>query len=189
MVQRIHHKDSKAVKVACKVLEKGGIIVYPTDTLYGFGCDAKNINSIKKINRLKKRTGPLTVITSSKLKIKNWLNVKDSETTKILKMLNGGTTIVVPVHDNIVSNNVCGPNNSLGIRIPNHIFCKALSEEYNNPITSTSVNRTNQPSMIDPALIIKEFSNDIDLIIEDGIISGTGSEIKLYQNGKWTKLR
>ena len=46
MVQRIHHKDSKAVKVACQVLEKGGIIVYPTDTLYGFGCDAKNINSI-----------------------------------------------------------------------------------------------------------------------------------------------
>ena len=66
MVNPVYYKDEIAVKKSCEILKAGGIIVYPTDTLYGFGCDAKNNESIKKINALKNRTAPMSVLVNSK---------------------------------------------------------------------------------------------------------------------------
>lgn len=190
MIENLNYKNKTALKRACQILKAGGIIVYPTDTLYGFGCDANNNESIKKINELKNRIAPMSIIVNSKKMVKPWLNVKTSAKTKILDMLSGGGTIIVPIKVNIVSNLICGPNNSLGIRIPNHPFCKKLTRLYPNPITTTSVNRTKTPPMTDPFKIYEEFSNSVDLIIEDGIIEGKGSTINLYKgDNTWEKIR
>ena len=186
----INSQKKTAVEKACEILKSGGVIVYPTDTLYGFGCDAINNEPIKKINTLKNRIAPMSVMVNSKKIIKPWLNVKNSLKGEIVDMLDGGTTIIVPIKFNIVSNLICGSNNSLGIRIPIHPFCERLTRLYPNPITTTSVNRTKSPPMIDPLKIYKEFSKDVDLIIEDGIINGKGSAINLYKSDNtWEKIR
>ena len=190
MVNPVYYKDEIAVKKSCEILKAGGIIVYPTDTLYGFGCDAKNNESIKKINALKNRTSSMSVLVNSNKNIRSWLDVKDYVKDKAVDMLNEGATIIVPVKINIVSKLICGLNNSLGIRISNHPFCERLTSLYPNPITTTSVNLTKNPPMTTPLKIYEKFSNSVDLIIEDGIIKGKGSTIKVYKsNNTWEKIR
>ena len=182
-------ENKQTIKKTCSILENGGIIVYPTDTLYGFGCDAKNESAIKKINYLKGRTSPLSVLAPNKDTVKDWLNVIESDHNIIMKKLKGESTVIVPVIDGVVSQLVMGENNTLGIRIPNHEFSRNLSMKFPNPITTTSVNRTGQQAMINPQEILSEFKNDIDLIINDGIIDGVGSTIYLYENSSLTILR
>ena len=190
MINSVYYKDKIAVKKSYEILKAGGIIVYPTDTLYGFGCDARNNESIKKINALKNRTAPMSVLINSKKNIRPWLDVKDYVKNKAVDMLNEGATIIVPVKVNIVSKLICGPNNSLGIRISNHPFCERLTSLYPNPITTTSVNLTKNPPMTTPLKIYEKFSNSVDLIIEDGIIKGKGSTIRVYKsNSTWEKIR
>jgi L-threonylcarbamoyladenylate synthase len=189
MNRTIHWKNKEALIKASEILLNGGIIIYPTDTLYGFGCDAKNEKAINRINLLKNRISPMSVIAPSKEIVNSWLNIKEAYKKEALSFIDGGRTIIVPVYDNIVSKNICGENNSLGIRIPNHPFCTLLSNNFPNPITTTSVNRTKMPAMTDLKKIYKEFSEDVNLIVEDGNINRKGSEIRIFNKGIWVRIR
>ena len=97
--------------------------------------------------------------------------------------------MIIPVIDNVVSNSIIGDKQTLGIRIPDHYFCKRLSQAYPNPITTTSVNRTGQEPMKDPNKIIAKFYDEIDLMIDDGIIEGNASTIYILKNGDLKILR
>lgn len=185
----IQWKDENAVVDACAVLENGGVIVYPTDTLYGFGCDAKNESAIDTINTIKGRISPMSVLAPDEGTALSWMNLNEAQKQSCQKKLGGQTTIIVPVKSNIVSDKIMGHGHTLGIRIPNHSFCSALSSRYINPITTTSVNRTGFPAMTNPSEIESEFMDEIDLIIDAGIIHGTGSTIYLFENGELTILR
>ena len=99
MVERINWDNTGAVIKACEVLEKGGVLVYPTDTLYGFGCDAKNEQAIHTINTIKNRFGPMSVIAPSKDAVETWLKLPRSGKMDVLKKLGGATTVIVPVKD------------------------------------------------------------------------------------------
>ena len=189
MVERINWDNTGAVTKTCEVLKKGGVLVYPTDTLYGFGCDAKNEQAINTINTIKNRSGPMSVIAPSKDAVETWLKLPGSGKMDVLKKLGGATTVIAPVKDKIVSKNISGNNQTLGIRIPVHPFCQKLSQNYSNPITTTSVNRNKQGPLTNPDEIIKEFSQEIQLIIEDGIIEGVASTVYLFEKNKWTVLR
>ena len=189
MVERINWDNAGAVIKTCEVLKKGGVIVYPTDTLYGFGCDAKNEQAINTINTIKNRSGPMSVIAPSKYAVETWLKLPRSDKKDVLKKLGGATTVIAPVKKNIVSKNIYGHNQTLGIRIPIHPFCQKLSQNYSNPITTTSVNRNKQGPLTNPDEIIKEFSQEIQLIIEDGIIAGVASTVYLFEKNKWKVLR
>ena len=189
MVERINWDTTSAVTKTCEVLKKGGVIVYPTDTLYGFGCDAKIEKAINTINTIKNRSGPMSVIAPSKYAVETWLKLPGSDKKDVLKKLGGATTVIAPVKDKIVSKNISGNNQTLGIRIPAHPFCQKLSQNYSNPITTTSVNRNKQDPLTNPDEIIKEFSQEIQLIIEDGIIAGVASTVYLFEKNKWTVLR
>ena len=182
-------KISDNIYKASKFLLNGEIIIYPTDTLYGFGCDAKNEQAIHTINTIKNRSGPMSVIAPSKDAVETWLKLTRSDKKYVLKKLGGANTIIVPVKDNIVSKNISGNNQTLGIRIPAHPFCQKLSQNYSNPVTTTSVNRNKQEPFTNPDEIIKEFSHEIQLVIEDGIIAGVASTIYLFEKNKWKVLR
>ena len=99
----MHWENEKTLDKASEILLNGGIIIYPTDTLYGFGCDAKNDEAIDKINHLKNRISPMSVIAPSKRVVKSWLNIKESQRREALSLLDEGKTIIVPVNENIVS--------------------------------------------------------------------------------------
>ena len=182
-------KETDAVSMSCSILEQGGIIVYPTDTIYGFGCDATNEQAIKRINLIKRRQTPISVIVPLKTNIENWFNVKKKHQNKILRKIFSSDTYIIPIKNNIVSKLILGDDKSLGIRKPNHQFCTKLSAIYPNPITTTSVNRTGEPFLKDPKLIYNKFKGEIDLIIEDGILDNKGSKIYKYDRGKFICLR
>ena len=182
-------KDTDSVSISCSILEEGGVIVYPTDTIYGFGCDATNEHAIKKINLIKRRQTPISVMAPSGTNIQNWFNVEKKHKNRILKKVFSSDTYIVPIKNNIVSKLILGDDRSLGIRKPNHQFCTQLSARYPNPITTTSVNRTGEPSLKDPKLIYQRFKGEIDLIIEDGTLNNKGSKVYKYDRGKFICLR
>ena len=189
VVKIIYWENEIAVKMACSVLKNGGVIVYPTDTLYGFGCDAKNESAIEKINTIKGRKAPMSVLAPNIEIASKWMNIPKHVKNIILEKLGGSTTIIVPVKFGITSPSITGDNDTLGLRIPDHKFCQKLSEAYPNPITTTSVNRTKQKPLANPEKILSEFTREIDLIIDDGIIEGSGSTIYNFQDKELNIIR
>ena len=181
--------DDNALDDASKVILNGGIIVYPTDTVYGFGVDATNENSIKRLNNLKNRTGPISVIASDSDVVSKWIDIPNDQINEAISHLNPHTTIIYPVKKGIVNHLILGPNNTLGIRIPDHPFCLEIAKTCNIPITTTSVNRTGQKPKSNVDNILKHFGNDVDLIIDDGDLTGPASSIFLYEKSGLKNLR
>ena len=173
-------ENKEAVKAAVKVIDSGGILVYPTDTIYGFGVNAKDPIAIDKLNSLKNRTGPISVIAPDKRTESNWLNVKEEEKLHAASHLEAYNTIIYPVKKNIVHKKIMGPDSTLGIRIPHHPFCKLIAISCTVPITTTSVNRTGEPPRNNVDEILNSFPTGIDLIIEDGDLVNSASKIYIY---------
>ncbi len=190
MVKLISIDHPKVIDYTLNILEKGGVIVYPTDTLYGFGADATNDVAIDKINRIKERSGPMSVMAANQNMAINWMDIA-SEQIEIIKPYLGGTqTIIIPVKDDIVSLKILGETNTIGVRIPNHHFCNELSNQFGKPIISTSVNVSGEKALNDPNLIISKFSSEIDLIIDAGTLpESKGSTIYQLKGNNINILR
>ena len=188
-MKRISSDTPETINAVCDVLSKGNVVVYPTDTLYGFGGNAANGDAIKKINQIKGRTAPLSVLAPDRSTALSWMKLTEDEKILVSKKLGGAATVIVPVFKDIVHSSITGEYNTLGIRIPYHPFCQQLARKFGGPITSTSVNRTGDPPMTDPNHIYSEFKHEVDLLIDDGIISGRGSTIYIYKHGKLKRMR
>jgi len=188
-MKRISSDTPETINAVCDVLSKGNVVVYPTDTLYGFGGNAANGDAIKKINQIKGRTAPLSVLAPDRSTALSWMKLTEDEKILVSKILGGATTVIVPVFKDIVHSSITGEYNTLGIRIPYHSFCQQLARKFGGPITTTSVNRTGDPPMTDPNHIYSEFKHEVDLLIDDGIISGRGSAIYIYKHGKLKTMR
>ncbi len=118
------------------------------------------------------------------------MQISKSEKEIVALYLGGAQTIIAPVKPGIVSNKIVGTNNSLGIRIPKNQFCNELANHFGKPITSTSVNRSGEIPLNDPALIEKEFGNEIELIIDGGTLEpSAGSTIYKLEGKKIITLR
>lgn len=189
MFERIPIHKNNLLKKTCSILEKGGIIAYPTDTIYGFGCDALNEDAIKRLNSIKQRSSPMSVLCQNIETMLSWVRLPNHQKINAKNKLQPGVTIIAPVKNNIVSKLVMGNKNTLGIRIPDQDFCIDLASKYSNPITTTSVNRSGNKPHSDPREIELEFSNEIDLCIDAGIIEGRGSKIYKYENSSWSIIR
>ena len=122
-----------------KILSAGGIIIYPTDTVYGIGCDATNINSILKINKIKKREPdtPLICLMDSLEMVKKYVsNVPDISLDYLLNS-DDPTTVIFSKSKNLESY-----PESIAVRIPKNKICLQLIQNLKKPITSTSANFT-----------------------------------------------
>ena len=166
----IKASDPKSTNTVLNVLKNGGVIVYPTDTLYGLGVDATNDDAIDKINSIKGRKGPISVLAPDIGTAVNWMDITTSQRALVQRHLGGPKTIIVPVKKNVVSDLITGKYNSLGIRIPDNEFCIRLSRAFGKPITSTSVNRTGEDAINDPEKIADEFGSDLDILIDGGTL-------------------
>ena len=186
---RLYSSDQKSIHFACDILKNGGIIVYPTDTIYGFGCDARNDKAILNLNQIKRRSGPMSVLIDSIKKSKNWMKISTRLKEEAEYKLKKGGTIIVPVRENIVSNLITGKPLTLGMRVAKNTFCKNLMKAYGNPITSTSVNRSGSIPHVDPDEIENEFKSEINMLIDNGIIIGAASKILKLKNNSWAVIR
>ena len=183
--------DPLAIEKSINILKKGGVIVYPTDTLYGFGVDANNNYALERINKLKKRQSPISVIACRFEQAMSWTNIKEKDIEIAKKILNSSSTLILDAKKNIVSNKILGKNNTtLGVRIPKHKYCYDISKDYDKPITTTSVNRNGEQPLNDPKSISKIFGEGIDLLIDGGKLrKSTGSKIYELKESQAIRIR
>ena len=190
VTQRVNSNSKKSILNAAEVILNGGIIVYPTDTLYGFGVDANNISAINKLNKLKGREGPISVVMQDINTIISCAKIDDVEAEIIRKNLIGYTTIILPVKSGTVYKSIMGEGETLGIRLPDHSFATNLCKLIDGPITTTSVNRSGEIPLNDPNEIFNGFNGEFDLLIDDGKINHTkGSTIYKLENYKLNTIR
>jgi L-threonylcarbamoyladenylate synthase len=163
-------------------INAGAVFIYPTDTIYGIGCDATNDASVRRLRELKARDKkPFSVIAPSM----DWINENCAPSDKskaLLSKLPGPYTLIIPLKN---PRAVCAHANmgmkTIGVRIPDH-WISELVAELNKPIITTSVNLSGQS----PAFELSEFENfGVDFIIYEGEKRGKPSTvIDLTQNGK-----
>lgn len=153
-------------------LEK--IYVYPTDTIYGIGCDATNDKLVLKIRSIKKRDKkPFSIIAPSKDWIKNNFEIIHPE---YLDKLPGPYTLVMkPKNNSIISKHI-SYSGKVGVRIPDCNFSKLVSKS-EKPFVTTSVNISGEPHLVDPKKLKKEINSKVDVIIDEGILSGKPSTV------------
>ena len=180
-MRRISINGKDVINQTIASLLNGEVICYPTDTIYGIGTDANNESGIEKINTLKRRSGPMTIIINSFNHIADKISLNESLKEEADEILSKGDTCIMSYTTQFVSESIT-ENKKIGLRIPQHAFLHALLLEYQKPITSTSVNRTDQSPLNNPNSIQEEFGQEIDLLIDAGEIknkkaSKMGSEI------------
>ncbi len=168
----------RLIKRVIEELKKGGVIGYPTDTIYGIGCDLFNKEAIKRIYRLKKhnRNKPLSFICSNLKDISRYAHVSNYAYKTMKRLLPGAYTFILEA-TKVVPKMVMTKQKTVGIRVPDNAICLALVRELGHPIISTSVYRPDEELYSDPREIEERFGKSLDLVIDGGIIMAEHSSI------------
>jgi L-threonylcarbamoyladenylate synthase len=176
-----------------KVLKDGGLILYPTDTVWGIGCDATNEKAVEKIYKLKKRSDEkaMIVLVADERDIMQHVAAPDLSLFDYLQKITKPTTVI---YDGALgfADNLIGQDGSIAIRICNEEFCRHLLKRFKKPVVSTSANISGMPSPKFFTVITDEIKNGVDHIVHyrqnDQKPSEPSSLIK-WDNGKITVLR
>jgi len=170
--------QARLIRRAVEVLQSGGIIIYPTDTVYGMGCDLFNKRGIERIYEIQRRDRkqPLSFICSDLKDISRYARVSD-EAYKIMKRLLPGPYTFILEASRIVPKIILPTRQTTGIRIPDNRICHALIAEMGSPVISTSVKDEGGELLSDPRVIAERFGKRVDLIIDGGIIAAEPSSV------------
>jgi tRNA threonylcarbamoyl adenosine modification protein (Sua5/YciO/YrdC/YwlC family) len=165
-------KDSNLRNKLAELIKEGAVFIYPTDTIYGIGCDASNRKSVERIREMKKAAHPFSIIAPSKIWIREHLILKEG-TEKYLDKLPGPLTLILRKRDkNFLK--TASPTWKLGVRIPNHPFTGIIRKS-GRPFITTSVNISGRPFIKDIREVPKHFS--VDVIVDSGILRGDPSVV------------
>jgi len=164
--------NPKDIKKVVDVLRNGGLIIYPTDTVYGLGCDITKTSALEKIAQIKGvklDKANFSFICEDLSNLSDYVKQIDSQTFKILKRsLPGPYTFILPGSSNLP--NVFKKKKTVGIRVPNNNICRAIVKELGNPIVSTSIRDEDEviEYTTDPELILEKWDKLVDLVIDGG---------------------
>lgn len=176
------------VQKALEVLRKGGLILYPTDTIWGIGCDATNALAVKKIYDLKQRedSKSMLLLLENPNLILSYVEELPEVAWDLLDFAEKPTTIIYDGAKNI-ANNIIAEDGSIGIRITHEAFTQKLIQKFRKPLVSTSANISGQPSPKNFSEISEEIKSKVDYIVEfrqeDDRIFPPSSIIKLGASG------
>ena len=164
----------KVSKTASEILKSGGVVIYPTDTLYGIGTNAFDENAIAKIYKIKKqdRNKPISVIVRD-IKMARRIACIDSKVEKILERIWPGPITVVLRKKDVIPYILTGGGETIAIRIPDNKFISALMKKIDFPITATSANISGEKNLLKSDEIVEKFKNrkpSPDLFINAGDI-------------------
>ena len=173
--------NPKEIKEVVKVLKKGGLIIYPTDTVYGLGCDITNVKALEKIARIKGvklEKANFSFICHDLSNLSDYVKQIDTATFKILKRaLPGPYTFILPGAKTLPS--VFKKKKTVGIRVPANNIALEIVKELGNPIISTSIRDDDEviEYTTDPELILEKWDNLVDLVIDGGYGDNVASTI------------
>jgi len=182
------------INKALEVLNEGGTILYPTDTIWGIGCDATNETAVKKVYKIKKRTDSksMLVLVDDLKMIKDYVKAIPDTIPKILERGNKPLTIIYPGARNLASS-LISSDGSIGIRIVNDEFCVRLISEFKRPVVSTSANISGYPSPGNFNDIDAEIFKNVDYIVrwrqDDNAQNKPSGIIKIGKNGEVEVIR
>ncbi len=195
---KIYNKNpnSKEIEKAVNVLKNGGLIIYPTDTVYGLGCDISNNKALERIARLKGvklDKANFSFICYNLSNLSQYVKQIDTPTYKILKRaLPGAYTFILNGNNNLPK--VFKKKKTVGIRIPNNNIVREIVKELGNPIVSTSIRDDDDviEYTTDPELIYEKWKDKVDLVIDGGygdneastVIDLSKDDIQIIREGK-----
>lgn len=182
------------IKKCIETLEAGGIILYPTDTIWGIGCDATNEAAVEKIYKLKKRPDKksMIILVAEEKDIFNYAEDPDERIFEYLERSKKPTTVIYE-HAKNIADNLISSDGTVAIRIVKDEFCKELIAQFKKPVVSTSANISGEPSPANFTGIGPVIKNGVDHIVQhrqnDIMNSEPSSIIKLNKEGNIEILR
>jgi L-threonylcarbamoyladenylate synthase len=182
------------VNKALKIVQDGGIILYPTDTIWGIGCDATNTDAVKKIYELKQRdeSKSMIILLDIDNKLQSYISEVPDIAYELIDYAENPLTLIMPGAKNI-SPALIAEDGSVGVRVTSHPFCQQLIQRLRKPLVSTSANISGQPSpeyfgKIDQAIIGGvDYVVDIDQYSTE--IKKPSTIMRLAPNGAFEFIR
>ncbi|UTW65885.1 threonylcarbamoyl-AMP synthase [bacterium SCSIO 12643] len=186
--------DSKVIGQIVKALQNGAVIIYPTDTVYGIGCDIsqpKAIEKIAKIKGTKAKQANLAIVCHNLSHLANYVKPISNTVFRVLKKyLPGAFTFILPANTNVpkVFNT---KKKEVGIRVPDHLIPRQIVEELGNPIVTTSVVDLDEliEYTMDPQMIYERFKDQVDIVIDGGYGNNIPSTVVLVDNEDFEVVR
>ena len=185
--------NPKQISKVVQVLQKGGLVIYPTDTVYGLGCDITNTRALEKIARIKGiklAKANWSFICADLSNLSDYVRQIDTATFKILKRaLPGPYTFILPGSNSLPKD--FKKKKTVGIRIPDNSIAQALVRELGNPIVSTSIYDEDEllEYTTDPELIYEKWRNLVDVVIDGGYGDNVASTVIDLSQGEPEVLR
>ena len=188
--------NPREIDKALRVMRDGGLVIYPTDTVYAIGCDALNVRAVERICRLKgvnPQKSDLSIICYDLSNISAYAKVSNEVFRVMKQYLPGPYTFVLPATSKL-PNVLMNRRKTIGIRVPNNFIAHAIVEELGGPLLTTSVKAKDDDVLeyiTDPELIHEAYGKLVDLVIDGGygknvpstVVDCTGDEITLVRQG------
>ncbi len=189
--------NERELKKVIDVLKNDGVIIYPTDSVYGFGCNIFSTKALERIAYMKNldpQKAHFSLIFYDLSQISNYTNPLNNEVFKLLKRnLPGPFTFILEANTNVPKMLKLNKKKTIGIRIPNNNIARHIVSELGNPIFTTSVIEDDDiiEYMTDPELIHEKYKDNVDLLIDGGfgnltpstIVDGTGDGFEVIRQG------
>ncbi len=198
MIKKIYanNPNPKDVEFVVDMLKDGGVIIYPTDTVYGIGCDIHNRNAVERVARIKNvriEKANFAIICSDLSHLSDYAKQVDNTTFKMMKRLLPGPYTFILNASNKVPRFFTEKKKTIGIRIPNNNVILEIVRVLGNPVLTTSVHTENDmyEEITNPELIHERYKDRVDLVIDGGtggvvlstIIDCTNGECKVVREG------
>jgi len=199
MLVRIYEENpnERSIAQVVDILKKGGIIIYPTDTVYGLGCDINNHKAIEKvceIRGIKPEKANLSFICYDLTAISQYTKPFDTATFRLLKKALPGPFTFIFNSSNQVPKLLSSKKKTVGIRVPDNAIARAIVKQLGNPILSTSIHDDDEimEYSTDPELIHEKYGEIVDVVIDGGygnfvpstVIDLTSGEVEVIREGK-----
>lgn len=174
---------------AVRHLKAGAVIAYPTEAVYGLGCDPLNEDAVMNLLEIKQRPMEkgLILIASSLEQLRPYLVLDQAITERITPTWPGPVTWVIPAQP-WVPKWLTGTHNSLAVRVTDHPIARDLCAQFGSPLVSTSANPTTRPAIKESRKLLKSFSDD-DIFIVHGKVGELGQETAIYDAVSGKRLR
>lgn len=187
--------NPKEIAKAVDVLQDGGLVIYPTDTVYAIGCDALNVRAVEKICRMKgvnPQKSDLSIICFDLSNLSTYAKVNNAAFKLMKKNLPGPFTFILPTSSELPK--IYKNRKEVGIRVPDNTIIRLLVQELGNPILTMSLHEEDDiiEYSTDPELIYEKYENQVDLVIDGGygglepstVVNCTTDEFEILRQGK-----
>lgn len=182
----------KEIELALEALRKGGLILYPTDTVWGIGCDATNADAVARIYALKRSENKhsMLVLCESADMVVRYVNKAPGIAFEVMEMATKPLTLILPGAGGLAEN-LIPEEKTLGVRVPDHEFCRKLLRRFGRPIVSTSANISGEPTPKSLAEVSREIIDGVDMVVNprfQGRPTGKASSIIAFGEGGEVKI-